>query len=268
LSRFFRVSRQGYYKVSRAAAVKAGQENEIVEMVLPIRRLHKFMGGKKLYSRLSPSIHQIAPGMGRDKFFGLLRKRRLLVVRKRKYAVTTQSYHRFHKYTNLVKDKPPKGPHQLWVSDITYLRKGQEFMYLFLITDAYSRKIVGWELSHSLGLSGAIRALRMALSQCADTRNLIHHSDRGFQYCSREYVRILEEKGILISMAEAGNCYENALAERMNGILKQEYSLDEVFGDESAMRRAVKEAVFLYNEQRPHWSLALETPSWVHENVA
>jgi transposase InsO family protein len=226
------------------------------------------MGGKKLYSRLGPSIHQIAPDMGRDKFFGLLRKRRLLVVRKRKYAVTTQSYHRFHKYNNLVKDRPPKGPHQLWVSDITYLRKGQDFMYLFLITDAYSRKIVGWELSHSLGLGGAIKALRMALSQCPDTRNLIHHSDRGFQYCSREYVRMLEGRDVLISMAEAGNCYENALAERMNGILKQEYSLDEVFGDESAIKKAVNEAVYLYNEQRPHWSLDLETPSWVHEKVA
>jgi transposase InsO family protein len=141
-------------------------------------------------------------------------------------------------------------------------------MYLFLITDAYSRKIVGWELNHSLGLGGAISALKMALKQCPDARNLIHHSDRGFQYCSKEYVRILEEKGALISMTEAGNCYENAMAERINGILKQEYSLDENFSDEASMKKAVKEAVYLYNEKRPHWALGLQIPSRVHEKVA
>lgn len=222
------------------------------------------MGGKKLYRLLEGDIHQVDAGMGRDKFFDLLRKWKLLVVRQRKYAVTTQSYHRFKVYRNQLMGFTPVQPHQAWVCDITYMRTRKGFVYLFLITDAYSRKIVGWELSNSLGLGGALQSLRMAIKQCSHTQGLIHHSDRGFQYCSHEYVKLLTAKGINISMAEAGNCYENAMAERINGILKGEYGLDETYSNEQEARKAVQDGIQAYNDQRPHWSLNLQIPSKVH----
>jgi transposase InsO family protein len=212
------------------------------------------MGGKKLYRLLEAEIHQIDSSMGRDKFFDLLRYWGLLVRRRRKYAVTTQSQHWFRVYKNKLLDFKPTRPHQVWVCDITYVRIKKGFVYLFLITDAYSRKIVGWELSHSLGLQGAISALRQAIKQCPSPAGLIHHSDRGFQYCSYDYVDILKSKEIQISMAE-----------RVNGILKDEYSLDETFTDEKEARQAAKEGIIAYNEQRPHWSLDLEIPAKVHD---
>ena len=222
------------------------------------------MGGKKLYKLLHDDIQHIDGTMGRDKFFDLLRRNGLLIKRQRKYAVTTQSYHRFKVYTNLIASMAPWKPHQVWVCDITYVRIKKGFVYLFLITDAYSRKIVGWELSNSLGLEGALQSLGMAIKQCPDPNGLVHHSDRGFQYCSHDYVDRLKAKGIAISMAEAGNCYENAMAERVNGILKGEYGLDETYADQKQALQAVKEGIKAYNEQRPHWSLQLQIPSVVH----
>jgi len=223
------------------------------------------MGGKKLYKLLKEDLDRIDADLGRDKFFDLLRKWKLLVVRHRKYAVTTQSYHRFRVYENLVKGFLIRRPHQVWVCDITYVRIKSGFVYLFLLTDAYSRKIVGWELSNSLGLEGALSSLKKAIKQCPDPRDLIHHSDRGFQYCSGEYVKILKANRIMISMAEAGNCYENAMAERINGILKEEYGLDNTFRDERQARKSAKEGIEAYNDQRPHWSLGLQIPAKVHE---
>jgi putative transposase len=220
------------------------------------------MGGKKLYSLLKRDIDRIDESMGRDKFFKLLRSRDLLIKRRRKYAVTTQSHHRFRVHNNKLKDYVASAAHQAWVCDITYVRVVKGFVYLFLLTDAYSRKIVGWELSRSLGLEGAICALGKAVHQCPCTEGLIHHSDRGFQYCADVYVSQLRRRGIIISMGEAGNCYDNAMAERVNGILKGEYGLDETFTDE---KEAVREGIKAYNEQRPHWSLGLRIPAKVHE---
>lgn len=235
-------------------------------MAQTVRRTNKQMGGKKLYSLLCDEIHMIDPGMGRDKFFDLLGRWGLLIRRRRKYAVTTQSYHRFYKYSNKLHSFKAAKPHQVWVCDITYVRLKNGFAYLFLITDAYSRKIVGWQISDNLGLTGAIKTLQQAIRQCPDCTGLIHHSDRGFQYCSNAYVRQLQSKGIQISMTEAGNCYENALAERVNGILKQEYGLDETFINIHQAAQSVKEGIKSYNEQRPHWSLKLQIPSVVHQN--
>ncbi len=234
-------------------------------MVHRVRRSNKKMGGKKLYHLLEAEIHGIDVSMGRDKFFDLLRHWGLLVRRRRKYAVTTQSQHWFRVYKNKLQDLVPQRPHQAWVCDITYVRIKRGFVYLFLITDAYSRKIVGWELSTGLGLEGALQALKMAIKQCPSPNGLIHHSDRGFQYCSHDYVGILKAKGIQVSMAQAGNCYENAMAERVNGILKGEYGLEETFTDEKEAKQAVREGIEAYNEQRPHWSLGLQIPAKVHE---
>lgn len=176
--------------------------------------------------------------------------------RRRKYISTTNSYHRFRVYKNLLKGKELHMAHQGWVSDITYIRTGQEFVYLFLITDAYSRKIVGWHLSDSLKIAGAVQALKMATRQCPATKDVIHHSDRGIQYCSKEYVGLLKKRNIRISMTEENHCYENAIAERVNGILKQEYGLDETFSSEQNAARAVREAIWSYNMDRPSggWS--------------
>jgi putative transposase len=223
------------------------------------------MGVRKLYHLLGSDIHAIDSSMGRDKFFDLLRQRQLLVVRRRKYAVTTQSQHWFRTYENKLCGFIPARSHQAWVCDITYIRVKRGFVYLFLITDAYSRKIVGWYLSNSLGLDGGLKALSMAIRQCPSPQGLIHHSDRGLQYCSHEYVRRLKSHGIEISMAATGNCYENAMAERVNGILKDEYGLDETYIDHSEARRAAAEGIKAYNEQRPHWSLNLQMPANVHE---
>lgn len=240
------------------------QEGLIIELVQSVRRTNPKMGGRKLYSLLKKQIDLIDGGMGRDKFFDLLGRWELLVKRKRKYVVTTQSHHRFYKYDNKLLSFKPNRPHQVWVCDITYVRLKNDFAYLYLITDAYSRKIVGWELSDNLGLSGAIKSLRQAIRQCPDCKGLIHHSDRGFQYCAHEYVKRLKARQIQISMAEAGNCYENALAERVNGILKQEYGLDETFTDIKEAMQVTREGIKSYNEQRPHWSLSLQIPSIVH----
>jgi len=267
LCNFFGVTRQAYYKGLKEREKEAIRDEVIMELVQQIRRSNKKMGGKKLYWLLEGDIHRIDGSIGRDKFFDLLRQRGLLIQRGRKYAVTTQSYHRFRVYKNKLQDFAPDRPHQAWVCDITYVRIKKGFVYLFLITDAYSRKIVGWELSDSLGLEGALKSLGMAIRQCPCPNGLIHHSDRGFQYCSHDYVGRLKAKGIKISMAEAGNCYENAMAERVNGILKAEYGLEETFGDEKQARQAVHEGVKAYNEQRPHWSLKLQIPATVHDAV-
>ena len=239
-------------------------EARIVELVCQLRHRHPRMGGKKIYRRLKDEINKIDQKVGRDKFFDILRRHKLLVKRRRKYVYTTNSYHRFRVYKNRIKDKLFTKAGQGWASDITYIRTGKKFMYLFLITDLYSRKIVGWALADSLRIEGAIEALKMAIKQCCVTKGLIHHSDRGIQYCSKEYVTLLTEAGIEISMTEENHCYENAMAERVNGILKDEYSLEEEFPTSKQAQKATREGIWSYNMERPHWSLQLSTPNEIH----
>lgn len=240
-------------------------EEEIVcQLVNDIRRYQPNIGGKKLYHLLKGNLFKLDGNIGRDKFFDILRKHGMLVKRKRKYVYTTDSFHRFRVYKNALKDKLLTGPNQAYVSDITYLHIRSGFVYLFLITDAYSRKITGWSLSDSLSIEGGLKALSMAIKQCPDTTGLIHHSDRGIQYCSDDYVALLKQYKMTISMTEENHCYENAIAERMNGILKQDFLLDETFENISLAQRAVKQAVETYNTRRPHWSLNLSTPDEIH----
>jgi putative transposase len=241
------------------------REELVIERVQDIRRWQPQIGGKKMYKLLRGDLDKLECSMGRDKFFDILRKRKLLVKRRRKYVTTTESYHRFHKYKNKLKGKDLTGPNQAYVSDITYLRAGASFVYLFLQTDAWSRKITGWHLSDSLGIEGAIKALKMTLKQCRNAKGIIHHSDRGIQYCCNEYISILRKLKIIISMTEENHCYENAMAERVNGILKQEFLLDERFANKASALKAVKEAIDSYNNRRPHWALNLCTPQQMHE---
>ena len=236
-------------------------------MVHRQRRYQPRLGGKKLFKLLSEDLQQMERSIGRDKFFDILRGKDLLVKRKKKFQRTTNSYHRFRKYKNCFKDKKLTSPNQAWVSDITYLRTRGKFVYLFLITDAYSRMIVGWKLSDSLAIESAMDALSMAIRQCPGTAGVIHHSDRGFQYCCPQYEKLLLENKMIISMTEENHCYENAMAERVNGILKDEFFLDEEMPDLRTAKRAVKQAIETYNTKRPHWSLGLQIPFEIHSAV-
>ena len=206
--------------------------------------------------------------VGRDILFNILRANNMLTLRKKYSTRTTNSLHRFRKYKNIVKDVIVTKPNQVWVSDITYIRTLKGFCYLALITDAYSRKIIGYDLSDSLELSGCVRALNKALYKAKHIEGLIHHSDRGIQYCSHAYTQILKRKQINISMTEENHCYENAMAERVNGILKDEFYLDQTFMDTAHAKRATKNAIKLYNEVRLHLSLEYRTPNMVYKLTA
>jgi putative transposase len=261
---WFGYSRSGYYKSLETHIEAELQEELIIKLVQDIRRYQPMIGGKKLYRLLKQDLTEMAGSVGRDKFFDILRKRRLLVKRKRRYAKTTDSSHHFRKHKNKLKEKLLTGPNQAYVSDITYLRTRAGFVYLFLQTDAYSRMITGWDLSESLAIEGAMRALKMTIRQSRETKGAIHHSDRGIQYCSKDYVKLLKKQEMEISMTEENHCYENAIAERVNGILKEEFLLCQEFADKDNALKAVREAIKSYNERRPHWSLGLCTPWQVH----
>jgi transposase InsO family protein len=240
-------------------------EGAVVDLVQGIRRDQPRIGGKKLYHLLKDELHKIDEGLGRDKLFSILGKHKLLIKRRKKYIYTTDSYHRFRVYKNALKGKLLTSANEAWVSDITYLRTNGGFVYLFLITDAYSRKIIGWSLSESLSIEGALKSLKMAMKQSGKRKGIIHHSDRGIQYCSKKYVLLLKKSRAVISMTEENHCYENATAERVNGILKDEFMLDAKFANRKIALKAVKEAIETYNTRRPHWSLQLLTPDQKHQ---
>ena len=223
---------------------------------------------RKLKISLDDEFTKANLKVGRDTLFNVLRQHDMLTLRKRYSARTTNSYHRFYKYSNIIKDIEVIRPNQVWVSDITYIRTIKGFCYLALITDMHSRKIVGYDLSDSLELKGCVRALEKAIYQAKNIKQLIHHSDRGIQYCSNVYTQILKRKKIDISMTEENHCYENALAERVNGILKDEFYLDQVFTDVAHAKRATKNAINLYNEIRLHLSLDYKTPNMVYKLTA
>ena len=217
---------------------------------------------------LNNDFHENNLKIGRDQLFNILRKNELLIKRKKYSSRTTNSYHRFYKYNNIIKDVNINRPNQVWAADITYIRTINGFCYLALITDMYSRKIVGHDLSDSLELKGCVRALKKALYHNKNLNDLTHHSDRGIQYCSNIYTKELKRKKIAISMTEENHCYENALAERVNGILKDEFYLDQTFFDVKHAIRATKNAIKLYNSKRLHLSLDFKTPNYVHQNAA
>lgn len=261
------MTRQAYYQNNWYLEDLSFEHELVLKEILKIRKKHKRMGGRKLYEKLDSFIltHQIK--MGRDAFFDLLTSHNLLIRRRKRRISTTNSYHRFRKYKNLIRDFVPTGPNQLWVSDITYWRICSGHVYISFITDAFSRKIVGYHVADNLEAIGSIRALRMALNDLEHPiEKLIHHSDRGIQYCSKNYVNLLKGNNIGISMTENGDPLENAIAERINGIIKDEYldcyEVDNIQQAEELLR----EVVNLYNEERPHLSLAMKTPNIIHSS--
>lgn len=223
------------------------------------------MGTRKLHLNIAPLLQEHGIQIGRDYLFDLLQRHKLLIRRRKRKAVTTDSRHWMRKYSNLTIDRRFERPEQLWVSDITYIRMANQWGYLSLITDAYSRKIMGYCLRMDLSAQGCIDALQMALaSRIYSKRALIHHSDRGSQYCSADYVRILKENDIAISMTENGDPYENALAERVNGILKTEFNLYSSSVGFEQTCELVKNSITAYNEHRPHSSCDMLTPNQAH----
>lgn len=264
----FGVKRDAYYKCRARHNKKLIIEKQVIEMVKHERLEQPRVGTRKLLATLHITFNLMGLKVGRDELFRILRKYDLLVKRKKSSFKTTDSYHRFHTYGNLIKDLVVDKPNQVWVSDITYIRTYTGFCYLALITDLYSRKIVGYDMSDSLELAGCMRAFKMALAKARPAAGLIHHSDRGIQYCSNQYVRLLKNKKIKISMTEENHCYENAIAERVNGILKDEFYLDQSFDNLKHAKRATKNAVNIYNNKRLHLSLNYKTPQNVFEEVA
>ena len=267
--RLLGVTRQSYYQYFWQQEQLVFEDELVISEVLRIRKNHRHMGGRKLYELLQPFLleHQIK--MGRDRLFDVLSANYLLVKRRKKQTITTNSFHRFKKYPNLIRDFIPRSPNQLWVCDITYWRIKDTFLYISFITDAYSKKIVGYNLGKSLETSETIQALEMAILSISNERKeleLIHHSDRGTQYCSSEYVKLLEDSKIGISMTENGDPLENAIAERVNGIVKEEYLNDYQVNNIEDAKELLDAVIQMYNNERPHMSIGNLTPNHVHQN--
>lgn len=262
------MSRQNYYREARQRQRRQVDESLVVELVQRERRLQPRLGGRKLFRMLQPELAEAGVAMGRDRFFEILKQHGLLVEPRRRKARTTHSGHGLPVYRNLLKGRQLSGPHEAWVSDQTYVRTDEGFVYLSLISDAFSRKVVGWDASDSLEAEGSCRALKRALAQLGEGKQPLHHSDRGVQYCSQAYLEILGQWGLEVSMTESLHCYENAQAERLNGILKQEYGLGGSFRTKAQARQAIREAIELYNQRRPHLSLGYRTPEEVHQAAA
>lgn len=258
------ISKQAYYSRKKKQRREANEEALICKKVRAIRRLMPRIGTRKLYHMTRQDLSRAGIKIGRDKFFRILRKHYLLVPRRRKYRRTTQSKHQYFKYPNLLKDMTINRSEQVWVADITYIRTTNGFRYLHLITDAYSKQIMGYELSENMKIETSLKALKMAIKNRRYDLPLIHHSDRGLQYCHNRYTDTLRENGIEVSMTTKYDPYENTIAERMNGILKEEFDIGDGFIDHLQAVDWIKESVEIYNTIRPHLSCGLLTPVQAH----
>ncbi len=260
----FGLSRQSYYK-NKTSRIKRNADLTLVrDMVMRIRCKMPRIGTRKLYYLIKDELNILHIKIGRDVLFNFLRAEHLLIKPKRSYVKTTNSKHWMKKYPNLIKDIEVTKPEQLWVSDITYIQTEQGHNYLSLITDAYSKKIMGYELLDNLSAKGPLKALKSALKNRKYTHDLIHHSDRGLQYCSADYINILKENNVKVSMTENGDPYENAIAERINGILKYEFLIIDGFKNHLEALKIIKESVGIYNDERPHLSCEMLTPNQTH----
>jgi transposase InsO family protein len=260
----FGKSRQAYYQHSKYNYREEVKTEILLQLVEKERKIMPRIGGRKLLQRIQPRL----PGelyLGRDSFFDFLRDKGLLIRKRRNRIMTTYSNHWLHKYPNLIKDFIPDKAHQLWVSDITYIETMEGFSYLSLVTDAYSRKIIGWELGETLEAKHTVKALQMALNQLPKgITNAIHHSDRGVQYCCDDYVKLLNKNHFQISMTENGDPRENAIAERVNGILKTEWLNQMKLASLEQATNELKQIIKTYNQHRPHGSLDMRTPEYAH----
>lgn len=264
----FGKSRQGWYQLAGNNGQKQLKQNWVLEQVRQIKNELPRTGGIKLHHMLKQFMSDHRISMGRDALFSLLKDNDLLVKPRKLYARTTNSFHHFKKWPDLVQRRKAMMAEEIWVSDITYLRTRKGFVYLSLITDAWSRKIVGYNLSRNLKADGCVSAFQMAFKgRIYPNRPLIHHSDRGIQYCCDAYVQLLRDKKVQISMTQSGSPYDNAIAERINGILKQEFDLYQSFETYLHAKENVEKAIKTYNQQRLHFSCELKTPQSKHAAV-
>ena len=224
------------------------------------------LGTRKLYYLLRSDIDALGIKIGRDALFEYLRSEHLLIKPKKNYTKTTDSKHWLRKYPNLMLGVKAQRPEQYFVSDITYIKSREKTHYLSLVTDAYSRKIMGFKLSDDMSTENVVQALHMAVLKRKTQQSLIHHSDRGLQYCSSLYQNALKENGILPSMTDGYDCYQNAMAERINGILKQEFFINKC-NNGKELKQLVKESINTYNNKRPHLSLNMKTPNFIHQKT-
>ena len=267
LCRLFGVTRQAYYQHFWYYEESNFEADLVLQEVKNIRRLNPIIGCRKLNVMLQPFLldHQIK--MGRDALFDLMATHKLLVRKRKRKVQTTYSRHWLKKYPNLIIDVVPSRVNEVWVADITYFKIKSGNVYISFVTDAYSKKIVGYYVAETLEAINSIRALKMALTQNKISgEQLIHHSDRGVQYCCEDYVKLLQDNQIMISMTESGDPLDNAIAERVNGIIKEEYLNHYQFNNRKEVEKKLNEAVSQYNKYRPHLSCNMLTPSDVHQN--
>lgn len=262
----FGISRQAVYQSEQRINQRQKELSQVKPLVQQVRMKMPRIGTRKLYSLLKNDFETTGVKIGRDALFSYLRSENLLVKPKKSYIKTTNSKHWLRKHPNLLQGFVPKRAEQVFVSDITYIKSRERTHYLSLITDAFSRKIMGYSLSDDLGTENMIHALKMALNNRKTTLPLIHHSDRGIQYCASSYQSILTANSIKSSMTDGYDCYQNALAERMNGILKQEFLIVKC-NNGTELEKLVKESIDTYNQLRPHLSLKMKTPNFVHEKT-
>jgi len=264
----FGISKQALYKRLKSHKTSSKQEEIMIKLVKDYRnKVGQRIGGLKLHNELKDDFVGNNIKIGRDKFFRFLRDNKMLVPKLKNFHITTNSKHQFYKYKNKIKDFVPTGPEQVWVTDITYIKTVNGHNYLALVTDAYSKQIMGYNLDNHMKAELCTTALKMAIkNRIYPNKKLIHHSDRGFQYCSKEYTSFAEGNGIEMSMTEQYDPYENAIAERINRTLKYEYGLKQTIKNTELAKKMVKEAVNIYNNLRPHLSLEMQKPSEVHLN--
>jgi putative transposase len=262
--KLFGISRQGFYQKENRHHHRLLQLQQVKQLVVEQRMEMPRLGGRKVYYLIKASLEDNHIKLGRDGLFDFLRLEHMLIKPRKSYTKTTWSKHWLHKHPNLIKETKLIRPEQVWVSDITYVPTKKGNTYLSLITDAYSRKIVGHHLSDDLRTEGVSLALRMAIAGRKTRLPLIHHSDRGLQYCSAEYQQVLSAQQIQPSMTDGYDCYQNALAERINGILKDEFLLT-TCNDSTQLKQVITESIQIYNTKRPHMNLNYKTPTFIHE---
>jgi len=264
--RLIGISRQAVYQQRRRWHTRQKELAPVLALIMNIRRVLPRLGGRKLYYLIKPELVNRGIKLGRDGLFDFLRENKLLVPPKRQYTKTTHSKNWMRKHPNLYQTLQLSRPEQAFVSDITYVESKQKVHYLSLVTDAYSRKIVGYELSDDMKTTSVIKAMKTAICGRRTNKELIHHSDRGVQYCSESYQTILRNNNIKPSMTDGYDCYQNALAERVNGILKQEFLIQK-YATKEILQKVLDESIYAYNHYRPHLSLGMKTPNEVHKKA-
>lgn len=257
------ISRQAVYQSEKRKVARAKILVQVKPLVLDIRRDMPRIGTRKLYYLLKPEFDKLGIKIGRDALFAYLKREHLLIRPKKNYTKTTDSKHWLKKHPNLLKTIEPKRPEHIFVSDITYIKSREKTHYLSLVTDAYSRKIVGYKLSDDMSAEHVVKAFNMAVKNRRTNQELIHHSDRGLQYCSALYQKALKKHQVRPSMTDGYDCYQNTLAERMNGILKQEFLIYKC-NNGKELEQLIKESIETYNNKRPHLSLNMKTPNFIH----